>query len=93
MKKIGVRDAKIHLSRLIEEVLEGKQIIITNHNRPVARLCPVEEESLSLEERINRLERQGILVPEEIEGRKPLPPPLPVPDGAAQKYLQDDRDS
>ncbi|MFH1946382.1 MAG: type II toxin-antitoxin system prevent-host-death family antitoxin [Acidobacteriota bacterium] len=91
MEKIGVREAKIHLSRLIDDVLEGKEIIITNHNRPVAVLSPIKSEFLSLEERIERLERQGIIEPIDQKSIKPFPPPIPLPKGLAQKFLQEDR--
>ena len=91
MEKIGVREAKIHLSRLIDDVLEGKEIIITNHNRPVAVLSPIKSESLSLEERIERLERQGIIEPINQKSIKSFPPPIPLPKELAQKFLQEDR--
>jgi prevent-host-death family protein len=91
MEKIGVREAKIYLSRLIEDVSKGKEIIITNHNKPVARLCPVDYGSLSLEERIMKLERDGVIAPIDQTTQKPLPPPIPISGPAAQKILREDR--
>jgi len=91
--RIGVREAKIHLSRLLEDVQKGKEIIITNHGKPVGKIIPVPQESLSLEERIERLERQGLIVPRTAKEESPLPSPLPLPDEMAQRYLQEDRDS
>lgn len=91
--KIGVREAKIHLSRLLEDVQNGKEVIITNHGKPVGKIIPVPLESLSLEERIERMERQGWIGPKRAKEETPLPSPLPIPDEMAQRYLQEDRDS
>jgi hypothetical protein len=48
-------------------------------------------ESLPLEERIRCLEGQGLVRPVSKKNRRPLPPPLPAPEGAAQGFLQEDR--
>ena len=42
MKCVGAFEAKTHLSRLLEEVEAGEQVLITRHGRGVARLVPVE---------------------------------------------------
>lgn len=36
-------EAKTHLSRLLQRVAAGEEIIITRRNRPIARLVPVAE--------------------------------------------------
>lgn len=38
---VGVHEAKTHLSRLLERVEAGEEIVIERRGRPVARLCPV----------------------------------------------------
>ena len=83
--KIGVREAKIHLSKLLEEVKRGREIIITNHGRPVGKIVPLSQKSLSLENRIQQLERQRLIEPKDRSQKKRLPPPLPVPKETAQK--------
>ncbi|MFQ6070902.1 MAG: type II toxin-antitoxin system Phd/YefM family antitoxin [Candidatus Aminicenantales bacterium] len=90
--KIGIREAKINLSKLLKDVQKGREIIITNHDRPVARIVPLDHKSLSLHERIEALERQGFIEPRKTK-KKPLPSPLHLPDELAQKYLQEDRGS
>ncbi|HEY3205040.1 MAG TPA: type II toxin-antitoxin system prevent-host-death family antitoxin [Thermoanaerobaculia bacterium] len=40
MKKAGIREARQNLSALIEDVKKGREIIITDRGRPVARLVP-----------------------------------------------------
>jgi prevent-host-death family protein len=38
---VGLFDAKTHLSELIARAERGEEVIITRHNKPVARLVPV----------------------------------------------------
>jgi prevent-host-death family protein len=40
MKKAGIREARQNLSALIEDVKKGREILITDRGRPVARLVP-----------------------------------------------------
>jgi prevent-host-death family protein len=41
-KTIGAFEAKTKFSELLERVHKGEEIIITRHEKPVARLVPVE---------------------------------------------------
>ena len=41
MTSVSVHEAKTHLSRLIEKVLDGEEVVITRNREPVARLAPV----------------------------------------------------
>ena len=43
MKHVGIFDAKTHLSSLVDEVENGREIVITRHGRPVARLVRAEQ--------------------------------------------------
>ncbi len=38
---VNVHEAKTHLSRLLERVQKGEQVVIAKSGRPVARLVPV----------------------------------------------------
>lgn len=42
MKVVNIHEAKTHLSRLIQEALEGEEIIIARGNQPLVRLVLVE---------------------------------------------------
>lgn len=42
MKTINIREAKTHLSRLLEQVAEGEEVIIAKAGKPIARLMPLE---------------------------------------------------
>ena len=91
VRSTGVREAKAHLSRLLRDVQQGREWIITERGTPIAKLVPIEKARLSLEERISRLEDEGIIEPAPRDVRR-LPPPLPIKDGLPQKWLQEDRD-
>lgn len=41
MKTVNIHEAKTHLSRLIEDVSAGEEVIIARNGKPVARLLPV----------------------------------------------------
>jgi len=87
-----VREAKARLSKLLRDVRRGQEWVITERGSPVARLLPISGRSLSLAERIRRLEDAGLVEPFHREVRN-LPPPLPLKEGLAQKWLQEDRHS
>lgn len=51
--EIGIFDAKMHLSSLVERASKGETIIITRHGHPMAKLesvNPVAKPRISLEE-------------------------------------------
>lgn len=39
-KSVGVHEAKTHLSKLLEQVLAGEEVVITRRGESVARLVP-----------------------------------------------------
>jgi prevent-host-death family protein len=39
---INIHDAKTHLSRIVEDVAAGREVIIAKAGRPMARLVPLE---------------------------------------------------
>ena len=40
MKTVNIHEAKTHLSRLLEQVAAGEEVIIAKAGKPVARLVP-----------------------------------------------------
>jgi prevent-host-death family protein len=63
--------AKTHLSRLIDQVNAGEEVIITRHRRPVARLVPAEA---AKPRRPGLLEGQGYWIADDFDA--PLPDDL-----------------
>ena len=41
MESIGLFEAKTHLSELVARAERGEEVIITRHQRPVAKLVPI----------------------------------------------------
>jgi prevent-host-death family protein len=40
---VNVHEAKTHLSRLLERVRRGEEVVIGKGGRPIARLVPIEQ--------------------------------------------------
>lgn len=43
MSDVGLREAKAHLSELIDRVEHGETLTLTRHGKPVARIVPIVE--------------------------------------------------
>ena len=41
MESIGLFEAKTHLSELVNRAEKGEEVIITRHNKPVAKIVPL----------------------------------------------------
>ena len=65
-KSVGVHEAKTHLSRLLQDVRAGEEIVITSRGREVARLVPPRSA------RAFGLDRGRLTVPDEFDA--PLTP-------------------
>ncbi|NIM96541.1 MAG: type II toxin-antitoxin system prevent-host-death family antitoxin [candidate division Zixibacteria bacterium] len=90
--RIGVREAKVRLSKLLRRVQEGHTVVITDRGRPVGKLIPVDDNSLSLSDRVRNLENLGWIEPVSGAKERKLPPPLPCPKNLSiQDLLQEDR--
>jgi prevent-host-death family protein len=45
MKIVNIHEAKTQLSKLLQDVAEGKEIVIGKYGEPIARLVPFEPEA------------------------------------------------
>ncbi len=43
MIEVNIHEAKTHLSRLLNAVLEGEEVVISKRNKPIARLVPIDK--------------------------------------------------
>lgn len=89
---VGIREAKANLSKLLRMVEKGKEVVLTDHGRPVGKLVPIDKGALPLSSRIKQMEEAGILEPLTGKGPRRLPPPIPVEKGMAQMLLAQDRE-
>jgi prevent-host-death family protein len=46
--RVGMHEAKTQLSRLVERVEAGEEVVIQRHGKPVVRLVPIADEPRSL---------------------------------------------
>jgi len=68
MSAVSVRELKNHLSEHLRRARDGQRILVTDRGRPIAEITPLRAESLTLDERLARLEEEGeITLP---QGRK-----------------------
>ena len=44
MKTVNIHEAKTHLSRLLEKVAMGEEVIIAKAGKPLAKLVPISSE-------------------------------------------------
>lgn len=65
METVGLFEAKTHLSELIARAERGEEVVITRHNKPVAKIVPISEVSPELVAR-----RRQALVELQAIGRK-----------------------
>jgi prevent-host-death family protein len=68
MAEVNIHEAKTHLSRLLQRVLSGEEIIIANAGKRVARIVPYREITA---DRKPGLDRGLFKVPEDFDA--PLP--------------------
>jgi len=71
MTSVSLFDAKTHLSRLVEDLVSGKQhqVVISRHGKPVVRMEPIHTPDTS--KRIG-LARGRFKVPDDIDKSNPL---------------------
>lgn len=67
-KSVGVHEAKTHLSRLLDEVAAGEEVVITRRGEPSARLVAIPVGA----KRTFGMDRGRLVVPEEFDS--PLDP-------------------
>lgn len=79
--KAGVAELKASLSRYLERVKAGQEVLVTDHGRPVAKLVPVARAEAG--SRRESLIRDGLLLPGRGKVRTSLLRPPPRGPGAS----------
>jgi len=57
--EVGIRDLKNGLSKYIDRVQAGEEVIVTERGRPVAKLCPLD----APDDRLADLVAAGVVLP------------------------------
>ncbi len=61
MTTASISEAKAKLSALLERVKAGEEVTITDRGVPVARIVPLRATEVDWDERLARLEKQGVV--------------------------------
>ncbi len=61
MASASISETKATLSALLDRVRAGEEVTITDRGKPVARIVPLAATDVDWDERVERLERQGII--------------------------------
>jgi prevent-host-death family protein len=78
MTKVGIADLRANLSGHLKRVRAGRSLIVTDHDTPIARIVPLDEEAPL---RVRRASRR----PSSLE----LPPRLPHPTDSLALLIGD----
>lgn len=91
MKTATISDAKNRLSELLVRVKRGETVLILERDQPIARIVPLEKSAVDADERLQELERAGVLRRPRrkpgIDLLKSLPPMPPAGTGALAALL------
>jgi prevent-host-death family protein len=69
--EVGIRELRADLSRWIKRVRAGDEIVVTDRGTAVARVVPMDGERT-----IDRLIREGLVIPAPNRGERTLPKPI-----------------
>ena len=67
LEQVNMHEAKTHLSKLVERVERGEEIVISRAGKPAAKLVPVEAPKPKGKRKLGILEGKGFRVPSEEE--------------------------
>lgn len=80
-------EAKARFSEVLRQVREGKTVTISYRGEPAAEIRPIPPKKQTLDERLQELERRGVLVP----AKDPNAPITPIAHrpGALKRFLDE----
>jgi prevent-host-death family protein len=70
MAEVGIRELRDHLSKYLDEVQQGHDVVVTDRGRAIARILPMSGETT-----LDRLIREGKVTPAKSRSRR-RPAPL-----------------
>ncbi len=84
MKTASISQAKNRFSEYVDLVRQGETVLITDRNRPVMRMVPLEQGTPESDASwLADLERKGIIRRAQKPPMKRLPPPVKLPAGVS----------
>lgn len=82
--KVGVRELRNNLSRYLERVRDGEEVVVTDRGRAIARMLPVGAERV-----LDRLIAEGVVTPAQ-QPKRPAGKPIKS-NGTVSDLLADQR--
>ncbi len=82
--EVGIRELRDHLSRYLDRVRDGEELVVTERGTAVARVVPLDHERL-----LDRLVSEGVVTPAR-RRKGPLPDPV-LSEGAVSPLVADQR--
>lgn len=79
-------EAKTRFSEILRKVRAGQSVLVSYHGRPVAEIRPIEQEE-TFEQRLDRFEAEGLLLPPKHPPRTKMGPVVRRP-GALDRFLE-----
>ena len=80
-------EARARFSEIIRLVRDGRTVTVSYRGEPVAKIRPIPERSATIEQKLDDLERRGVLVGPR-EPRVPFEGGVYVP-GALERFLEE----
>jgi prevent-host-death family protein len=74
--EVGIRELRAHLSRYLDRVREGDEIVVTDRGKPIAQILP-----MNGQRKIDRLIAAGLVTPAPRKEPRPLPKPIKIEGG------------
>ena len=74
--EVGIRELRAHLSRYLDEVRSGEDIVVTDRGLAIARIVP-----MNGQRKIDKLIAAGLVEPAPRKVPRPLPRPIKIEGG------------
>lgn len=84
MAEVGIRELRDHLSKYLDHVQDGNDVVVTDRGRAIARILPMNGETT-----LDRLVREGKVTPAKTRKRT-LPAPIKA-KGAVSDLVAEQR--
>ncbi len=85
MQEVGIGVLRDNLSRYINMVRKGKEVVVTDHGKAVARIVPIDRPGL-----LERLVGEGVVTPP-VDRKRALPRRRITPTAPVSPLIVEDR--
>jgi prevent-host-death family protein len=83
--EVGIRELRAHLSRYLDQVRDGEEIVVTDRGTPIARISPADGRS-----KLDELIAAGVVEPAPRKTPRELPEPIRI-EGSLSDLVDEQR--